>query len=167
MPRRLASSALLLALVLGASTTARSAYPPDQGKDAERAVRSAREAQNTAIAAKDYERVATFWVEDVTVTSGLGKVLRGRDEIRRAFQQDSITYRRTPSRVSASANWKSAWEEGTWEGRRVGWTGVPLLRGRYAAQWVNTTAGWRIRSELFVALECTDVACRLPFATVE
>ena len=46
MTRRLASSALLLALVLGASTTARSASPPDQGKDAARAVRSAREVRS-------------------------------------------------------------------------------------------------------------------------
>jgi ketosteroid isomerase-like protein len=138
------------------------ALTPQSRKDAEREIRAAREAQNAAIAARDLDRVAAGWLDDVTVIASGGRVIRGRQEYRQAFERDSLTYRRATARVVVSGAWPTAWEEGTWEGRRRAWTGVPLLGGRYAAQWVRTPAGWRIRSETYAALDCADTSCRLP-----
>ena len=128
-------------------------------------IRAARAAQNDAIASHDLERVAAFWVDDVQVTAGLGFTLHGRDAYRQAFLADTgMIYRREPGEVNVSANWPVAWETGAWTGRR-GQRGAPLLAGRYAAQWFKQGGRWRIRSEVFVALECSGVACGWPART--
>ena len=53
----------------------------------------------------------------------------------------------------------SAWETGSWTGYRSGQSGPALLAGRYSAQWVKQNGRWLIRSELFVALDCSGAAC--------
>ena len=149
-------------LVLSACGGAASAASPDEAG----AVRAARAAQNAAIRARDFDRMASYWTDSVTLTAGLGTELRGRLAYRRAFEQDSaITYERTPQVVEVSANWPLAWEQGTWIGRGSGGgDAVPRLGGSYAAQWVKVGGRWLIRSELFVATSCQGVACRWPAA---
>ena len=123
-------------------------------------VRAARAQQNEAIARRDFDAVATFWLDDVQVTAGLGFTLHGRDVYRRAFASDSaLVYRREPDNVQVNPRWPIAWETGSWTGRRRGQAGSPLLAGRYAAQWVKQGGRWLIRSELFVALDCSGDAC--------
>ena len=123
-------------------------------------VRAARVQQNEAIAARDLDRVASFWIDDVQVTAGLGFTLRGRDAYRRAFALDSVmVYRREPDNVQVNSHWPIAWETGSWTGHRSGQTGPALLAGRYSAQWVKQNGRWLIRSELFVALDCSGAAC--------
>jgi hypothetical protein len=39
------------------------------------AIRAARADQNAAIAAHDYDRMASYWTEDVVITAGRGTVL--------------------------------------------------------------------------------------------
>jgi ketosteroid isomerase-like protein len=123
-------------------------------------VRTARAQQNDAIAARDLDRVASFWIENVQITAGLGFTLHGRDAYRRAFAADSMmVYRREPDNVQVNSHWPLAWETGSWTGRRVGQSGPALLAGHYSAQWVKQNGRWLIRSELFVALDCSGVAC--------
>jgi ketosteroid isomerase-like protein len=145
-------------LVLAACRGSASAASPDEAG----AVRAARAAQNAAIIARDFDRVASYWTDSVTLTAGLGTDLRGRLAYRRAFEQDSaITYERTPQVVEVSANWPLAWEQGTWTGRGSGaGDAVPRLSGSYAAQWIKVGSRWLIRSELFVATSCQGLACR-------
>jgi len=149
-------------LVLAACGGSASAASPDEAA----AVRAARAAQNAAIIARDFDRVASYWTDSVTLTAGLGTELRGRLAYRRAFEQDSaITYERTPHVVEVSANWPLAWEQGTWTGRGSGGgDAVPRLSGSYAAQWIKVGSRWLIRSELFVATSCQGPACRWPAA---
>lgn len=129
-------------------------------------MRAARAAQNAAIIARDFDRVASYWTDSVTLTAGLGTELRGRVAYRRAFEQDAaITYERTPKEVEVSANWPLAWERGSWTGRGSGGgNAVPRISGSYAAQWIKVGGRWLIRSELFVATSCQGVACRWPAA---
>ena len=125
------------------------------------AVRAARSAQNTAIAARDFDRVASFWTEDVVIRSGLGRIVQGRASYRTAMKSDSATvFRREPDRVDVSDNerWPLAFESGTWTGRAAA-TGQPLIRGRYAAQWIKRDGRWLIRAEVFVALGCANAGC--------
>jgi ketosteroid isomerase-like protein len=126
-------------------------------------IRAARAEQNAAIASRNFDRVAALWVDDIQVTAGLGFTLRGRDAYRRAFIADSLmVYRREPDDVKVSSTWPLAWETGSWTGRLANQSGPPLLAGRYSAQWFKQDGHWRIRSELFVALQCAGVSCGWP-----
>ena len=130
------------------------------------AVRAARSAQNTAIADHDLERTASFWTDDVVIRSALGSVIQGRDAYRSTLGADSVTvYRREPEHVDVSGNdrWPLAFESGKWTGRAA-LDGRPLIRGRYAAQWIKRDGRWLIRSEVFVALSCTGSGCARPLA---
>ena len=128
----------------------------------EAAIRAARAAQNEAIRAYALDEIARFWTEDVTIRAGLGFVLSGRAAYRAAFSSDSsIIYERQPDRVQVTARWPLAWEDGTWIGRRRS-DGAQLISGRYSAQWIKTGEEWRIRSELFVALDCAGTGCGWP-----
>jgi len=128
----------------------------------ENAIRAARLAQNAAIAARNADSVAAFWTDDVAVTAGLGFVLRGREAYKSAFGHDApMLYTRSPAKIVVSAKWPLAWEDGTWTGTANGQEG-DKLSGRYSAQWVKENDRWRIRSELFVALDCNARACGFP-----
>jgi hypothetical protein len=74
----------------------------------------------------------------------------------------SMVYRREPDNVEVNSHWPIAWETGTWSGYLANRSASPLLRGRYSAQWFKQDGRWRIRSELFVALDCAGVACSWP-----
>ncbi len=157
---RLCSTVLLLVTVFVACS-------PPQAQSSlaspENAIREARLAQNAAIAARNADSVAAFWTEDVSVTSGLGFVLRGREAYKSAFGHDApMLYSRLPEKIAVSTKWPLAWEEGTWTGTTTTGQPVQSLRGRYSAQWVNQNGRWQIRSELFVALHCSGPACDFP-----
>jgi ketosteroid isomerase-like protein len=152
-----------LAVVVLASLTAAAATT--QSREAAQ-VRSARAAQNTAIANHDLTRAATFWTDDVVIRSALGLVVQGRANYRAIMAADSVTvYRREPDRVDVSDNerWPLAFESGTWTGRRAS-DNTPLIRGRYAAQWIKRDGRWMIRAEVFVALGCANQGCSRPLA---
>ena len=80
------------------------------------AVRAARTAQNSAIAAHDLDRAASYWTDDVVIRSGLGRVIQGSAAYRATLGADSATvYRRNPDHVDVSDNdrWPLAFESGT------------------------------------------------------
>jgi len=153
---------LLSAVFLLTPTLARA----QGGSKAIAEVRAARLAQNAVLAAHQMDSAASFWVNDVVITAGLGRVLRGKDAYRQAFALDSgMVYVRTPAHIDVATPWLSAWEEGEWVGRQ-GPSGPIVIRGRYAAQWHRVGTRWLIRSEVFVALACSGAACRWPLATL-
>jgi ketosteroid isomerase-like protein len=154
LPLRLVAAAVVAA---GSIAAARST---SQSREAAQ-VRAARSAQNTAIAAHDFDRAATYWTEDVVIRSGLGRVIQGRASYRAAMAGDTETvFRREPDRVDVSDNvkWPLAFESGTWTGRGAR-DGRALIRGRYAAQWIKRDGRWLIRAEVFVALGCSGAGC--------
>lgn len=157
--RSLGSSALVaLAVLVLPTQTLHAQASPDAT-----AIRSARLAQNRAIGAGALDSVATFWVPDIAVVAGLGVTFQGKDAYKAAFAADSgMIYERIPEHVQDSPHWPIAWEQGTWSGRRKGT--APAISGTYAAQWVKIDGRWLIRSELFVALNCSGPACRWPVA---
>lgn len=126
-------------------------------------IRKARFDQNAAIARMDFTTVANSWTDDVTIRAGLGRDIHGRAAYLAAFVADSaMTYKREPIDVVESAHWPLAYERGKWTGRLRSAPNAPLIDGEYSAQWVKTAEGWRIRSELYVALNCAGAACQLP-----
>ena len=81
---------LALAVVAAAGSYALGRAAPQTSREAA-AVRSARSAQNTAIAARDLDRAASYWTDDVVIRSGLGRVVQGRGAYRAAMAADSAT----------------------------------------------------------------------------
>ena len=152
-----------------AAIAAASVASVQSGKQSSReaaAVRAARSAQNSAIAAHDLARVASYWTDDVVIRSGLGRVIQGSATYQATLGADTATvYRRETDRVDVSDNdrWPLAFESGTWTGRDPR-SGKPLIRGRYAAQWIKRDGRWLIRSEVFVALGCANSGCSRPLA---
>ena len=142
------------------------ARPRPEGAEA-RAVRSARAAQNRAIAALDTAVIASFWTDDVEIRRGLGVLVTGRNAYKRLFNPDSgavargeeLIYQREPVTVEVSAQWPLAYEEGTWVGHLRRADGPPMIGGRYAAQWVKRDGKWLIRGEVYVALTCSGTGC--------
>lgn len=154
-------STLVAAIAVASFAAVRSA--PQYSREAA-AVRSARAAQNTAIAARDLDRAASFWTDDIVIRSGLGRVVQSRASYRAAMAADTETvFRREPDRVDVSDNerWPLAFESGTWTGRSAR-DGRLLIRGRYAAQWIKRNGRWLIRAEVFVALGCASGGCSRP-----
>jgi len=128
----------------------------------EAAIRNARVAQNEAIRDGAFDEVAQFWTNDITVRAGLGFPLVGRAAYREAFSADTtILYVRNPENILVSHDWPLAWEHGTWAGSSRS-SGEPLISGEYSAQWIKLDGGWKIRSELFVALHCSGLGCHWP-----
>ncbi|HEY2856022.1 MAG TPA: DUF4440 domain-containing protein [Gemmatimonadaceae bacterium] len=147
---------LALAAVLPIACSSR------RGADDVAAIRAARQAQNEAIARRDYTAIAQRWTEDITVRAGLGVALSGGQAYRDAFVADSeMTYTRTPDAITLSSRWPLAYERGHWIGRIRNAPNISLS-GDYSAQWVKRGTEWLIRSELFVATECTGGACNWP-----
>jgi ketosteroid isomerase-like protein len=143
------------ALVLGVMAIA----PADAA-----AIRSARIAQNAAIASGDLDRVASFWTEDVTVRRALGSPLTGREAARKALEPPAapaahLIYQRITKDVEVSQKWPLAFETGTWEGHQDRAAGPVVIGGRFSAQWVKRDGRWLIRSEVFVALTCSGAGC--------
>lgn len=161
----------LMTLVAAGDVNAQSSAAPLA--DAQ-AVRTARAAQNDAIAAGDLDAVTAFWTEDVTVRRALGSPVVGRDAARAAFEPPTgvppigaatttprIVYRRIPHVVEVSTQWPLAFESGVWEGREGTAAGPVIIGGKFSAQWVKRDGRWLIRSEVFVALTCAGAGCSL------
>ena len=132
-------------------------------------VRAARAAQNTALARHDLDRVASFWTDDIVIRSGLGRVIDSKTAYKDAFAGDAdLVYHRETERVDVSSNdrWPLAFESGIWTAR-VNGSGPPIIRGRYAAQWIKRNGKWLIRSEVFVALTCSGKGCSRPIVAPE
>jgi ketosteroid isomerase-like protein len=152
---------MILSLVplAGALLVVMQAAQPDAA-----AIRSARAAQNDAIAGDSLDRVAAFWTEDVTVRRALGQPLAGRAAARQALEHSGppasrVVYQRRTGDVEVSAKWPLAFESGTWDGHLGDAAGQIVISGRFSAQWVKRDGQWLIRSEVFVALACAGVGC--------
>ena len=117
---------------------------------------------NAAIAERDTSAFRTFMVEDVRVTTGAGDLLDSRAAYQATIMGQAadprfLAFVRTPEKVSSSRSHPLAAESGTWVGH---WTAPEAhLGGVYLAMWRLEDDGCRIRSELFVTLECSGDRC--------
>ena len=129
-------------------------------------IRQARLHQNDAMAIGNIEVAASFWTEDVTLRRGLGASVIGKDAYRALLDpspnEDSLIYVREPDLIDISPHWPLGFEVGTWTARRGRLDGPIVITGLYSAQWVKRDGYWLIRSEVFVALTCTDLPSNWP-----
>ena len=152
-PKVIAGSALVLFVFLLDSSGIQA------GAD-EQTIRRLRADFNRAIAARDVGALPKFWREDVHVTTGVGRLLSGRDAVRAAFESifadaTFITYTRTQGKIELSASGVRAAESGHWLGQWKKPDGMMEWRGTYLAMWRKEDGQWLIQSELFVSLRCS------------
>lgn len=125
-----------------------------QNQTDEELIRKARQNSNKAIANRDIEGIANFWMDDYLVIRGSGSIEYGKEtniiSWKKMFLETPQTYYdRIPSEVVISNNNPDmAWESGVWKGFNTYSKG-----GRYSAQWKRKDGEWKIQAELFVALE--------------
>lgn len=122
-------------------------------------IRAVRERSNRALAARDIEGFAAALAPDYVLVRGNGTFAPTREEavaaIAAGFRDPGgVRYERSPERIELSKVAALAAEHGRWTAKLP--SGKLAFRGTYLAMWRRTEAGWRIRSELFVVLECGD-----------
>jgi ketosteroid isomerase-like protein len=148
-------SALLL-LALGSASVG--------ADDDEERIRILRAQSNEAIAQHDAKTIGSFIDSDYVITISTGAIERSRDEHVRSFaehfeQYPDVLYVRTPAQITLSDAYPLAFEQGTWVGMRTTENGKLTSGGQYSAAWRKTDQGWKIYSELFVALYCHGAGC--------
>ena len=127
-------------------------------------IRALREHSNEAIARHDANAIGSFLSNDYVITISTGVIVRSKDEHVRSFAEHfeeypDVVYVRTPSQITISDAYPLALEQGTWVGTRTTRNGKLESGGKYAAAWRKTGKGWKIYSELFVALYCHGADC--------
>ena len=143
---------------LAAAAISKSGSAP--GTPDQKLIRDIRNVSNQAIAAGDATRFAASLDEDFMVVTGNGSLLT-REAYIAAFAKDfedphSIRFERIVDSIEISDSVPLAAEHGHWAGRVNG--GPVLFSGTYLAMWRRTERGWKLRSELFVALAFKDAA---------
>lgn len=129
----------------------------------EASIRALRNQSNRAIQARDLAAFGQTMSSDIEVTRGSGSHVSGRDSVLASvsvqFKDPAFMgYVRTTERVQVSKSGPLAAEHGHWTGRFKRSDGVQTITGTYLAMWRKTDAVWKIRSELFVSLDCTGSA---------
>ncbi len=128
----------------------------------EESIRSIRAASNKAIQASDIAGFAASLEPGFVVVTGNGSFL-SREEYVATFAKDfedphSVRFERIVDSIEISSSVPLAAEHGHWVGRVPG--GPALFRGTYLAMWRRSGNGWKLRTELFVSLACSDAdAC--------
>ncbi len=152
--------AALLALLLLAAAP---------GPDDAAQIRDLRAENNAALAARDPARIAAAYAPGYTLLRGVsGAVGQGADAPATMLAASDwrdltfIAYTRTPGRIEIADDRQRAAEWGHWTGTWRAPAPVTARGGEYLAVWVPTAQGWRLRSETFVALDCTGVGCTMP-----
>lgn len=115
-----------------------------------------RKDSNESLRAFDHAQFLSYLTDDVQITTGSGTLLQGKEKLRSylaEFVGNKVYFVRTSTEVQVNAAHGLAWETGTWKGYATGQGDKPIAAGKYAAQWTKVNGTWRIRSELFVALE--------------
>jgi hypothetical protein len=124
------------------------------------AIRSLRAASNKAISASDVLGFAASLEPGFVVVTGNGSLLT-REEYIATFAKDfedphSVRFERVVDSIEISSSVPLAAEHGHWVGRVPG--GPALFRGTYLAMWRRGEGAWKLRTELFVSLSCSDAA---------
>jgi ketosteroid isomerase-like protein len=132
----------------------------------EAAIREARRVQTQALARDDLDTVVKHWAPEITIRRALGQPVEGAAAARKLLEPNPnanpatrVVFQREAVSVSVSGHWPLAYEEGRWSGHVGAASGPVIMSGRYAAQWVKREGRWLIRSEIFVAIDCSGAGC--------
>ncbi len=147
---------LALLLATGLTTLAAQNTP-----DAASQIRHTRERSNQALASHDLQAFGSSLAPDFVMVRGNGVLVSSRQAYLEVVGADfrnpnAVRYQRIADQVDISSMAPVAAEHGHWiatlpNGRRA-------YTGTYLAMWRQMGTEWKIRSELFVVLQCEDTA---------
>jgi len=128
--------------------------------EARQAILAAREALNVAIARRDPDAIAAFFLPSYHVVTARSLQRNGREDSVRSwsdlFKRDgTATNICTPDEIQISEEWGMADEHGRWIGTLTANDGPIEVAGVYAAKWHNTADGWLLQAEIFTPLKVT------------
>jgi uncharacterized protein (TIGR02246 family) len=128
------------------------------------AIRALRATSNQAISDHDMARFTPVFADDAVFVWSNGTSAVGKAALQQFFARDFadpafIRYVRTPARVTVAANGVRAVEHGTWTALKKNADGETRYGGDYAAHWMKTPQGWRVKGELYVKLRCSGSLC--------
>lgn len=123
----------------------------------DQAIRTARGALNDAIARRDPDAIAAFFLPSYHVVTARSMHRSGKDDSVRSwvdmFKRDrTATYDRIPDEIHVNDEWGMAEEHGRWTGTLMANDGPMELAGVYAAKWHLTPEGWLLQAEIFTPL---------------
>lgn len=130
-------------------------------------IRTAREAFNLAIAAKDAKRIRPLLAASYHLVTGRSDQFHGASEEENRwaelFRNDpTAVYRRTPREISVNETWGIAEELGSWQGSYTLNEKLVNAAGVYSAKWQRATQGnWVLQAEIFTTIKFDD-ACIPP-----
>ncbi|GAB3996426.1 hypothetical protein GCM10028807_38930 [Spirosoma daeguense] len=128
-------------------------------------IRALRLQSNQAIASRNLSAFGETMLPEIEVTRGSGSHVSGRDSVLASVsvQFKDVTflgYTRITDRINISTSAPLAAEHGHWIGRFQRQDGIQTITGTYLAMWRKSDSCWKIRSELFVSLNCSgSLAC--------
>ena len=120
-------------------------------------IRRIREISNKVWKGTVNDDIGKYFTDDIIIIKGSGGELIGKVAVEastEAFKKASpdVYYERTPVDIIVADSNKMAWETGLWKGYNKDGV-LPDYGGRYSMMWINTTEGWKMRSQLFVNLK--------------
>lgn len=123
-------------------------------------IRVLRARSNAVIAARDAAGMKALFLPDAVVlpgSSGAAFAMEGFDaRIGATFADPAfVSYVRTPNTIAVASSGRRAAETGRWVGTWRKPDGEMRVSGVYQAMWLPTPAGWRLKNESFVALDCS------------
>lgn len=121
----------------------------DRGNDVQ-LIRECRMHSNAAIARKDADAVAKYWMADFIQIAGDGSLSKGKTKVlsewKLMFKQSSPLFERLPDEIVINESGTMAWEKGKWNYKNE------KYHGNYSAMWKKVRGEWLTQSELYVSL---------------
>ena len=122
-------------------------------------IRAVRTQSNEAMRKHDSKAFGASLDIDFVMIRGNGVFVPSRQAYIEVLAKDfadpkAVRFERIADRVEISGAAPLAAEHGHWIGTCP--DGSRAFNGTYLAMWRKTVGGWKIRSEMFVVLECAD-----------
>lgn len=128
--------------------------------DSREAIRAARAAMNDAIARRDPDAIAAFFLPSYHVVTARNLQRHGPGDSAKSwaemFARDRDHHTRhdpVPDEIHVFEAWGMAAEHGRWTGTVMANDGPLHVSGVYAAKWQQTQEGWLLQAEIYTPLE--------------
>ena len=115
-----------------------------------------RNSSNLALKSYDIAQVLSYLTNEVLTTTGSGVLLSGKKALEKYILdggESKMYWIRTPKEIIVNDKIKLAWEDGNWKGYDPEKGSNSIVSGNYSAMWTKESGEWKIKSQLFVALE--------------
>lgn len=115
-----------------------------------------RNASNLALKSYENEKVLSYLTDDVLTTTGSGTLLSGKKALAEYILdggESKMYWIRSTKEIVVNEKRGLAWENGIWNAYDPEKGSHSIFNGNYSAMWTKESREWKIKSQLFVALD--------------